>query len=93
MIASEPSIRLRALRQARCGHVREVGKSLGFDAGMQTRLTRLVGSWEWKGPTDTMEHQFRNAGFNLNHPRIAKYLELSLRMLDCRGTWDSIRAA
>ena len=61
---------------------REVGKSLGFDADMQTRLTRLVGSWEWKGPADTMEQQFRQAGFDLNHPRIAKYLELSLRMLD-----------
>ena len=48
---------------------------------MQTRLTRLVGSWEWKGPTDTMEEQFREAGFDLNHPRIAKYLELSIRML------------
>ena len=51
---------------------REVGKSLGFNADMQTRLTRLVGSWEWKGPTDTMEHQFREAGFDLHHPRIAK---------------------
>ena len=61
---------------------REVGKSLGFDADMQTRLTRLVGSWEWKGPTDTMEHQFREAGFDLRHPRIAKYLEISIRMLD-----------
>ena len=61
---------------------REVGKALGFDADMQTRLTRLVGSWEWKGPTDTMEQQFRNAGFDLNHPRIAKYLELSIRLLD-----------
>jgi len=61
---------------------REVGKSLGFDAEMQTRLTRLVGSFEWKGPTDTMEHHFRQAGFDLNHPRIAKYLELSIRMLD-----------
>ena len=61
---------------------REVGKALGFDADMQARLTRLVGSWEWKGPTDTMAHQFRNAGFDLNHPRIAKYLELSIRLLD-----------
>ena len=61
---------------------REVGKSLGFDANMQTRLTRLVGSFEWKGPTDTMEHHFRQAGFDLHHPRIAKYLELSIRMLD-----------
>ena len=61
---------------------REVGKSLGFGADMQTRLTRLVGSFEWKGPTDTMEHHFRQAGFDLHHPRIAKYLELSIRMLD-----------
>ncbi len=61
---------------------REVGKSLGFDADMQTRLTRLVGSFEWKGPTDTMEHHFQQAGFDLHHPRIAKYLELSIRMLD-----------
>jgi error-prone DNA polymerase len=61
---------------------REVGKALGFDADMQTRLTRLVGSWEWKGPTDTMEEQVRNAGFDLAHPRIAKYLELPIRMLD-----------
>ncbi len=61
---------------------REVGKVLGFDAETQNRLTPLVGSWEWKGPTDTMEEQFRNAGFDLAHPRIAKYLELSIRMLD-----------
>ncbi len=61
---------------------REVGKALGFDADMQTRLTRLVSAWEWKGPTDSMENQFRQAGFDLKHPRIAKYLELSIRMLD-----------
>ncbi|HEY6374908.1 MAG TPA: OB-fold nucleic acid binding domain-containing protein, partial [Edaphobacter sp.] len=61
---------------------REVGKSLGFDEDTLTRLTRLVGSWEWKGPTDTMQNQFQTAGFDLAHPRIAKYLELSIRMLD-----------
>jgi error-prone DNA polymerase len=61
---------------------REVGKSLGFDQETLTRLTRLVNSWEWKGPTDTMKDQFQTAGFDLGHPRIAKYLELSIRMLD-----------
>jgi len=61
---------------------REVGKSLGFDQETLTRLTRLVNSWEWKGPTDTMKDQFQAAGFDLGHPRIAKYLELSIRMLD-----------
>jgi error-prone DNA polymerase len=61
---------------------REVGKSLGFDEDTLTRLTRLVSAWEWKGATDTMQEQFRLAGFDLTHPRIAKYLELSIRMLD-----------
>ena len=61
---------------------REVGKSLGFDEDTLTRLTRLVSAWEWKGTTDTMQEQFRVAGFDLSHPRIAKYLELSIRMLD-----------
>jgi error-prone DNA polymerase len=60
----------------------ETGKALGFDIETTKRLTQLVGSWEWKGPTDTMEAQFKNAGFDLHHPRIAKYLELSIRMLD-----------
>jgi error-prone DNA polymerase len=60
----------------------ETGKALGFDVETTKRLTQLVSAWEWKGPTDTMEAQFRNAGFDLHHPRIAKYLELSIRMLD-----------
>jgi error-prone DNA polymerase len=61
---------------------REVGKVLGFDHETLTRLTRLVGSWEWKGPSDTMENQFRAAGFDLQHARISRYLDLTLRMLD-----------
>ncbi|HET9743756.1 MAG TPA: error-prone DNA polymerase [Terriglobales bacterium] len=61
---------------------REVGKSLGFDVETLDRLSALVGSWEWRGPTDTMEQQFRHAGFDLRHPRIAKFLDLCLRVQD-----------
>jgi error-prone DNA polymerase len=61
---------------------REVGKVLGFDAGTLAQLSSLVGHWEWRGPTDTMDHQFRHAGFDIRHPRIAKYLELCLRLQD-----------
>src|SRR5215468_278367 len=61
---------------------REVGKSLGFDVETLDRLSALVGSWEWKGPTDTMEQQFRHAGFDLRHPRITKFLDLALRVQD-----------
>jgi error-prone DNA polymerase len=61
---------------------REVGKALGFDAESLQRLSSLVNHFEWRGPTDTMAHSFRNAGFDLKHPRIAKYLELCMRIQD-----------
>jgi error-prone DNA polymerase len=61
---------------------REVGKSLGFDEATANRLSSLVGQFEWKGPTDTMPHHFHQAGFDMQHPRIAKYLELCLRLQD-----------
>ena len=61
---------------------REVGKALGFDQESLARLSSLVSQWEWRGMTDTMAHSFTNAGFDLKHPRIAKYLELCIRMQD-----------
>jgi error-prone DNA polymerase len=61
---------------------REVGKALGFDQESLGRLSSLVGHWEWRGNTDTMAHSFQNAGFDLKHPRIAKYLELCMRIQD-----------
>jgi error-prone DNA polymerase len=61
---------------------REVGKVLGFDAKTLNRLTKLVGAWEWKGPTDTLHHSFRNAGLDLHHRRIATYLDICERMQD-----------
>jgi len=61
---------------------REVGKALGIDQESLERLSSLVSQWEWRGKTDTMAHSFHNAGFDLNHPRIAKYLELCMRIQD-----------
>ena len=61
---------------------REVGKALGFDQESLGRLSSLVSQWEWRGKTDTMAHSFQNAGFDLQHPRIAKYLELCMRIQD-----------
>jgi error-prone DNA polymerase len=61
---------------------REVGKALGFDQESLGRLSGLVSQWEWRGKTDTMAHSFQNAGFDIKHPRIAKYLELSMRLQD-----------
>jgi error-prone DNA polymerase len=59
---------------------REVGKAMGFDQESLGRLSSLVSQWEWRGKTDTMAHSFHHAGFDLAHPRIAKYLELSMRL-------------
>jgi error-prone DNA polymerase len=59
---------------------REVGKALGFDAESLGRLSGLVSQWEWRGKNDTLAHSFQHAGFDLKHPRIAKYLELCMRI-------------
>ena len=83
---------------------REVGKVLGFDEETLDRLAGLVSSWEYKDPGDTLERQFRDAGFDLRHPRIRKFFELCLAVQDlprhlgqhsggmviCQGQLDSV---
>jgi error-prone DNA polymerase len=85
---------------------REVGKSLSFDGETLERLSGLVSAWEYKDPGDTLERQFRDAGFDLRHPRIRKFFELCLAVQDlprhlrqhsggmviCQGQLDSVVA-
>jgi error-prone DNA polymerase len=61
---------------------REVGKVFGFDAETLNRLSALVGDFEWRGPNDTFDRHFTTAGLDLTQRRIAKYLDLSLRLQD-----------
>jgi len=61
---------------------REAGKALGFDAETLDRLTKLVGAWEWKDKDDSLGHNFQAAGLDIQHQRIAKYVELCQRMQD-----------
>jgi error-prone DNA polymerase len=61
---------------------REVGNALGFEPDQLARLASLVGHWEWRGEYDTMAHHFAQAGFDIRHPRIARYLDLCQRMQD-----------
>jgi error-prone DNA polymerase len=61
---------------------REVGKVLGFKEEQTARLASLMGHWEWRGEGDTLEHHFAGAGFDVRHPRIARYLDLCQRMKD-----------
>src|SRR5690242_10181762 len=44
---------------------REVGKVMGFDAKTLDRLSGLVSHFEYKDEYDTLEEQFRIAGFNM----------------------------
>ena len=83
---------------------REMGKVLGFDEDTVSRLSALVGTWEYRDPDDTLEKQFRYAGFDLLHPRMRKFLELCLAVQDlprhlgqhsggmviCQGQLDSV---
>ena len=61
---------------------REAGKALGFEEEQIARLSSLMGHWEWRGPNDTLAHHFAQAGFDIRHPRIARYLDLCLRLKD-----------
>lgn len=83
---------------------REVGKVFGFDTDTLNRLSGFVGGWEWRGPEDTFDQHFTKAGLDLNHPLIAKYLDLCVRVQDlprhlsqhsggmviCQGQLDSV---
>jgi error-prone DNA polymerase len=61
---------------------REVGKALGFDEETLGRLANLIGRWEWRKKDETLGDHFRHAGFDIDHWRIAKYVELCDRMQD-----------
>jgi error-prone DNA polymerase len=83
---------------------REVAKAFGFDKKTAERPAGLASSWEWKGPTDTMENTVKAAGFDLRNARNRKYLEMAERiqnlprnlsqhsggMVICQGHLDSV---
>jgi error-prone DNA polymerase len=83
---------------------REMGKVLSFDPETLARLASLVGAWEYKDDNDTLDRQFRDAGFDLQHPKIRKFFELCLAVQDlprhlgqhsggmvvCQGQLDSV---
>ncbi len=83
---------------------REVGKALGFEVTSLEKLSSLARTWEWKDPKETTERQFRDAGFDLNHPRVSKFCDLyqmaqdlprhlgqhSGGMVICQGALDSV---
>ncbi|MDQ2901131.1 MAG: DNA polymerase III subunit alpha, partial [Acidobacteriota bacterium] len=83
---------------------REVGKVLDFNVETLNTLTSLIPMWGWKDPENTADKQFREAGLDLDQPRIRKFLELVVAIQDlprhlgqhsggmviCQGQLDSV---
>src|SRR4030081_1021431 len=83
---------------------REMGKALGFDPETLSKISAAVATWEFRDENDRLDRRFRDAGLDLNHPRLRKYYELCLAAQDlprhlgqhsggmviCQGQLDSI---
>ena len=83
---------------------REMGKVLGFDPETLDKVSAAVSTWEYRDANDTLDHRFRDAGLDLNHPRLRKYFELCVAVQDlprhlgqhsggmviCQGQLDSV---
>jgi len=83
---------------------REMGKALGFDPETLGKISAAVANWEFRDENDALDRRFRDAGLDLNHPRLRKYYELCLAVQDmprhlgqhsggmviCQGQLDSV---
>ena len=83
---------------------REMGKVLGFDEDTLKKISAAVATWEFRDENDALDHRFRDAGLDLNHPRLRKYYELCIAVQDmprhlgqhsggmviCQGQLDSV---
>ncbi|MCP5116269.1 MAG: error-prone DNA polymerase, partial [bacterium] len=83
---------------------RDIGKALGFDPESLGRLSKLVRGFAWKDQSETAEKKFRQSGFDLSHPLVARFCALyqeaqdlprhpgqhSGGMVICQGQLDSV---
>ncbi len=83
---------------------REMGKALGFDPETLDKVSSAVATWEYRDANDALDRRFRDAGLDLNYPRLRKYFELcqavqnlprhlgqhSGGMVICQGQLDSV---
>ena len=83
---------------------REMGKALGFDEDTLKKISAAVATWEFRDENDALDRRFRDAGLDLNHPRLRKYYELCIAVQDmprhlgqhsggmviCQGQLDSV---
>jgi error-prone DNA polymerase len=84
--------------------VHEVGKVMGIAADSLEKMSGAIGNWERRGPKDTVAHSAKAAGFDLKNDRIAKTVEVVMRihgmprhlgqhsggMVICQGKLDQV---
>jgi error-prone DNA polymerase len=83
---------------------REVGKTLGFDAGQVDRLAKVMGHFEFVDANDTLPRHLASVGLDVNDRRVRLFAKLTREMLDlprhlgqhsggmviCQGRLDSV---
>jgi error-prone DNA polymerase len=62
--------------------IREMGKVMGFEGSVLDRIAKLSSRWEWQDPNDSSARNFVEAGLDLQHSRIRKFLQLCLAVQD-----------
>jgi len=55
---------------------------LGFDQIMIGKVAALAPMWGWKDPDHTAAVQFKEAGFDIDNPRIRSFLDLTMSLQD-----------
>jgi len=61
---------------------REAGKVLGFDVTTLDKVSSLAPMWGYHGRNETIDRQFREAGLDLDHPKVRKFLEIVTALQD-----------
>ena len=83
---------------------REIGKVLDFDPETLDQVSAAVSTWEYRDANDVLDRRFQDAGLDLRHPRLRKYLDLCIAVQDlprhlgqhsggmviCQGQLDSV---
>ena len=83
---------------------REVGKTLGIEAGQVDRLAKAMNQFEFVDPADTIGRRMVDAGCDIHHPTFRLFADLWRRMQDlprhlgqhsggmviCQGQLDSV---
>jgi error-prone DNA polymerase len=83
---------------------REAGKVLGFDVATLDKVAGLAPMWGWKDPDESAARQFKEAGLDVNAPRVRTFLDIVMGLQDmprhlgqhsggmviCQGRLDSV---